>query len=98
MDVFLVDEDGALLARQHEVEVHAEADPGVEGHPGEDEVELCFDQQEEGEGRPVHQPWGEDGRVGGAEGFVGGEDGEEDGGDGAGGRLVGGCIAESRLT
>ena len=91
VDVFLVDEDGALFARQHEVEVDAEADPGVEGHPGEDEVELRFDEEEEREGGPVHQPWRQDCRVGGAEGFVGGEDGEEDGGDGAVIQLVWSC-------
>lgn len=40
VDVLFVDEDAALLAGQDEVEVDAEADPAVEGNPGEDEVEL----------------------------------------------------------
>ena len=64
--------------------MYPETNPGVEGHPIKDEVELAFDKEEEGEGGPVHEPWGEDGGVGGAEGFVGGEDGEEDGSYGAG--------------
>lgn len=58
-----------------------EAEPGIEGNPVEDEVELILHQQEEGEGRPVHQPWREHGRVGCAEGFVGEEDGQQDGCD-----------------
>jgi len=66
--------------------VDTKAYPGVEGNPIEYEVQLALDEQEEGEGGPVHKPWREVGRVGGAEGFVGGEDGEEDGGDRAGGR------------
>ena len=61
----------------------AETDPGVEGDPVEDEVELGFDKQEEGERCPVGEPFGEEGGVVGAEGFVGGEDGEEDGEEGA---------------
>ena len=88
MDVFFVDVDAALLAGEDEVEVQAEADPGVEGDPGEDEVELGFREEEEGERCPVHEPGGEDGGVGGAEGFIGGEDGEEDGGYRAGSMCV----------
>ena len=78
MYVLFVDVDRALLPGKDEVEVDAQSDPGVEGDPGEDEVELAFDEEEEGEGGPVHEPWCQDGGVGGAEGLVGGEDGEED--------------------
>lgn len=85
VDVVLVDHRGALLPRRDEVAVDGEPDPGVEGHPVEDEVELGFGEEEEGEGRPVGEPFGEEGGVVGAEGFVGGEDWEEDGEDGAGG-------------
>lgn len=49
---------------------------------------MGFNQEEDGEGGPVHEPWSEVGRVAGANGLVGGEDGEEDGGDGAGEVLV----------
>lgn len=57
-----------------------EAEPGVEGDPGQDEVEGVLDEGEEREGYEVHEPWREEGGIRGVEGFVGGEDGEEDGG------------------
>lgn len=47
MDVVLVDEDAALLARENEIEVSAEADPGVEGYPAEDGVEERFSGESE---------------------------------------------------
>jgi len=75
----LVEEDGALRARHDEVDMDEETEPGVEGDPIEDEVELVFNQQEEGEGGPVHQPWREHGGVGCTKSFVGEEDGKEDG-------------------
>ena len=78
VDVLLVKHDGALFPWSDEVEVYAEADPGVEGNPGEDEVELRFNREEEREGRPVHEPWCEEGGIASADGFVGGENGEED--------------------
>ncbi len=59
MDVLLVDEDAALLAGEDEVEVQGEAGPGVEGEPGDEEGELGFEEEEEGEGCPVHEPGGE---------------------------------------
>lgn len=83
MDVGFVDVDGALLPGQDEVEVDAEADPGIERDPVEDEVELGLYEEEEGQGCPVHEPWDQERGVAGAESFVGGEDGEEDGGYGA---------------
>lgn len=77
LDVFLVEEGGALGAGEDEVEVQEEAHPGVEGDPGEDEVERVLNRVEEHEGDEVDEPWGELGWIGGVEGFVGGEDGEE---------------------
>lgn len=47
MDVVLVDEDAALLARENEIEVSAEADPGVERYPAEDGVEERFSGESE---------------------------------------------------
>ena len=83
MDILFINPHTSLLAWKDEVEVDAEANPGVEGDPVEDEVELGLDEEEERERRPVHEPGCQDGGVAGAEGFVGGEDGEEDGGYGA---------------
>jgi hypothetical protein len=83
VNVGLVDVNGALLARHDEVEVQCEAHPGVEWYPVENEVELRLNHEEEREGRPVHQPWGEVGWVTCADGFVRGENWKEDRGDGA---------------
>jgi len=61
-----------------------EAEPGVERHPGQDEVKGVLDEGEQGECDEVHEPWCEEGGVRGVEGFIGCEDGEEDGGGDAG--------------
>lgn len=84
MDVRLVEDLGALRLREDEVGEQAEPEPGVERHPGEQEVGPVVEEGEAGEDDPVHEPGGQLGRVRRAEGFVGGEDGEEDGDDGAG--------------
>ena len=83
MDVHLIEDLGALGLRENEIGEHGEAEPGVEGYPGEEEVGPVVEEGEAGEDDPVHEPGGQLGWVGGAEGFVGGEDGEEDGDDGA---------------
>lgn len=79
VNVLLVEQTRSLALRQHEVAEKDQADEGVERDPGEDGVGVGFEEGEEAEGDPVHEPGGEEGGVGGAEGFVGGEDGEEDG-------------------
>ena len=85
VDVGLIEDLGALGLRENQIGEDREAEPGVEGHPGEEEVGPVVEEGEAREDDPVHEPRGQLGRVGGAEGFVGGEDGEEDGDDGAGG-------------
>lgn len=82
--VVLVNEPCALGLGQDEVGEEAEADVGVEGEPADDEIGPVFEEGEEREDDPVHEPGGEECRVGGAERFVGSEDGEEDGEEGAG--------------
>jgi hypothetical protein len=84
LEVLLVQEGGALRAREDQVEVQEEAHPGPEGDPAEDEVEGVFDRREEDQHHEVDEPWCQLGGVRGVEGFVGGEDGEEDGGSDAG--------------
>lgn len=88
VDVGLVKEARALGLGQDEVGEGEEAEVGVEGDPGDDVPGPGFEEGEEAEGDPVHEPWGQLGGVGGAEGFVGGEDGEEDREEGAGGGVV----------
>ena len=58
MNIFFVDVHAPLLSGEDEVEVDAQPEPGVEGEPGDDEVELGFGEEEEGECRPVHEPGG----------------------------------------
>ena len=60
--------------------MYEEADPGVEGHPAENEVKGVLDSSEGAEDDEVDQPRGEESGVGGVQGFVGGEDREEDSG------------------
>lgn len=79
VDVSSVDESCALRAGEYEVEVHEKSDPRVKWYPGEDKVECVFDYVDEREGHKIHEPWCEDGWVGGLKGFVGHEDREEDG-------------------
>ena len=55
-----------------------EAKPGIEGDPGEDEVEGILDGCEEGKREEVDEPRSEQGGVGSVESFVGCEDGEKD--------------------
>lgn len=57
MDVFLIYEDTTLLAGCDKVEMDEETHPRVERDPVEDEVELALNEEEEGEGGPVHEPW-----------------------------------------
>lgn len=83
MDVRLVDETGALGLREDEIREEEEAEIGVEGDPGDDEEGPVLNEGEAGDDDPIHQPWCQLGRIGGAEGFVRGEDGEEDGDDGS---------------
>ena len=71
-----VEELGALGLGEDEVGEEEEAEKGVEGDPGEDEVGPVVEEGEAGEHHPVHEPGGELRGVGGAQGFVGGEDGE----------------------
>ncbi len=80
----LVEEARTLGLGQDEVGEEEEAEGGVEGEPTDEEVGPVFEEGEEREDDPVHEPGGEEGGVGGAERFVGGEDGEEDGEEGAG--------------
>lgn len=82
--VALVDQSRALGLGQDEVGEEDEAEGGVEGEPADEEVGPVFEEGEEREDDPVHEPGGQEGGVGGAERFVGGEDGEEDGEEGAG--------------
>lgn len=84
MHVALVEEARALGLGQDEVGEEEEAEGGVEGEIADEEVGPVFEEGEEREDDPVHEPGGEEGGVGGAEGFVGGEDGEKDGEEGAG--------------
>jgi len=46
--------------------------------PDENPCKPGFSEEDAGEHDPVHEPWLEQGGVGGIEGFVGGEDGEEE--------------------
>ena len=78
IDVFTVDECGALGARKYEVKVDEKPKPSVEGNPAKNEIEGVFHNVQEGEGDKIHEPWCKDGRVGGMQGFVGQEDGKED--------------------
>ena len=80
----LIEKSRTLGLGQDEVGEEEEAEGGVEGEPADEEVGPVFEEGEEREDDPVHEPRGEEGGVGGAERFVGGEDGEEDGEEGAG--------------
>jgi hypothetical protein len=80
----LIQKARALGPWQDQVEVCEEADPGVKGHPAEDEVEGVFYGGEGGEDDEVDEPGCEEGWVRRVERFVGCEDGEEDCGCDAG--------------
>lgn len=83
VDVSLIEELCALGLGQDEVGEQDETEVGVEGHPADDEVGPVFEEREAGQDDPVHEPWGQDGWVGGAKGFIGSKDGEEYGEKGA---------------
>lgn len=57
VDVGLVEEAGALSLGQDEVGEDEEAEVGVEGDPGDDVPGPGFEEGEEAEGDPVHEPW-----------------------------------------
>ena len=78
LEVGEVEIGGALHAWEDEVEVGKEAEPGEEGNPGGDEIEVRFDEMEERENDPVHEPWCQLCWGRSTQCFIGGEYWEED--------------------
>lgn len=63
LNVLLVQERCALRAGKNQVEMCEEADPRVEGHPAEDEVECVLNDGEAGQDNEVDQPWCKEGGI-----------------------------------
>ena len=83
MDIGLVEYSRALGLRQDKIGKKCQAEVGIEWEPTDDEIGPIFEEGEEGEDDPVHEPWGKESGIGGAESFIRGEDGEQDGKKGA---------------